>query len=173
MIERLEAFAPRGLLMVPVCIVGFNIWRGQPLPFAHLVNAGGVLAIILMLAAFRMAPREVISTALLLMLGCTVAVLATPYGEPSNVARVFIGGLFLAAAWTATEHSETSWDWALSVGLWAEVVAWALGNAGRGTFGPDLATSALGQAYGPEAQAAQWSVIAAAYFWAWHKARRV
>jgi hypothetical protein len=166
LIQAIERLAPRAVWMIPICVVGFNLWRGQPYPMAHAVNAAGVMAIILALSAFRMAPREVISTALLCLLGACVATLATASGEASNVARVFIGGLFLVAAWTASEHAESAWDKALAVGLWSEVAAWALGNAQRGTFGSDVAVSAIGQAYGPLAQPAQWAVIAAAFTWA-------
>ena len=169
-LERLTPY--RGLLMVPVCVVLFNVWRGQPYPEAHAINAIGVMAIILALAALRLAPREAVSTGLLCLFGVLAAVLATDAGETSNVARVFIGGLFLVAAWTVTEHAENGWDWALAVGLWSEVIAWGLGNASRGTFGADVAVSAIGQAYGEWAQPAQWGVIAAAYTvaaWRWRK----
>ena len=170
----LETKAPRGLLMIPVCVILFNVWRGQEYPLAHAVNAAGIMAIILALSAFRMAPREAISVALLCLLGVCAAVLATAHGETSNEARIFLGGLFLVAAWTATAHSETPFDWALSLGLWSEVIAWALGNASRGTFGPDVAMSAIGQAYGAWAQPTQWLAILAAYLAAWynHKANR-
>jgi hypothetical protein len=171
LIQAIERLAPRAVWMIPICVIGFNLWRGQPYPLAHAVNAAGVMAIILALSAFRMAPREVVSTALLCLLGACVATLATASGEASNIARVFIGGLFLIAAWTASEHAETAWDKALAVGLWSEVAAWALGNASRGTFGSDVAVSAIGQAYGPLAQPAQWAVIAAAYLWAVHRWR--
>lgn len=175
LIAKAESYVPRGLLMVPVCVVGFNVWRGQPYPLAHAVNAAGVMAIILALAAVRLASRETISTALLLLLGVIAATLATPAGEASNVARVFIGGLFLTAALSVTVRAEGWLDWALSAGLWAEVAAWALGNAARGTFGSDVAHSAIGQAFGPWAQPTQWAAIIAAYALAWynHRAKKV
>ena len=169
----LDTLVPyRGLLMVPVCVFLFNIWRGQPYPEAHAINAIGAMGIILALAALRMAPREVISTGLLCLFGVLAAVLATDAGETSNTARIFIGGLFLIAAWTVTEHAESGWDWALSAGLWSEVVAWGLGNASRGTFGADVAVSAIGQAYGAWAQPAQWLLIMVAYSVAWYNLRR-
>jgi hypothetical protein len=168
----LETKAPRGIIMVPVCLVLFNVWRGQPYPDAHTVNAAGIMAIILALAAFRMAPREVVSTALLCLLCAFAAVVVTDAGQQSNIARVFIGGLFLIAAWTTTEHAETAFDKALAFGLWSEVIAWALGNAARGTFGPDVAMSAIGQAYGEWAQPAQWTLILAAYLAAWYNNRK-
>jgi len=164
----LETKAPRGLLMIPACVILFNVWRGQEYPFAHAVNAAGIMAIILALSAFRMAPREAISAALLCILGVCAAVLATAHGEASNVARIFLGGLFLIAAWTATAHSEHPFDWALSAGLWTEFAAWLLGNSARGTFGPDVAVSAIGQAYGAWAQPTQWGAIVALYLFAWY-----
>jgi hypothetical protein len=174
-IAKAESYVPRGLLMVPVCVFGFNIWRGQPYPLAHAVNAAGVMAIILALAAVRLASRETISTALLLLLGVVAVTLATPAGEASNVARVLIGGLFLTAALSVTVRAEGWFDWALAAGLWAEVAAWTLGNAARGTFGSDVAVSAIGQAYGAWAQPAQWAAIIAAYVLAWYnlKAKKV
>lgn len=153
----------RALYMVPICIVGFNAWRGQPYPDAHAWNAAGVFVIIVALALWRMASREAVSTSLLLLLGAIAATLATAPGEESNVARIFIGGLMLVAACAATDGSRNAWDWALSAGLWSEVVVWTLGNAGRGTFGPDVAVSAIGQAYGPWAHPTQLGLIAAGY----------
>lgn len=175
LIAKAESYAPRGLLMVLPVVVLMNVWRGQPYPFAHAVNAAGVMGIILLLAAVRLASRETISTALLLLLGVVAVVLATPAGEASNVARVLIGGLFLTAALSVTVRAEGWLDWALSAGLWAEVAAWALGNAARGTFGSDVAHSAIGQAFGAWAQPAQWAAIIAAYALAWynHKAKEV
>ena len=170
--DRLEAIGPRGLWMVPVCIVLFNVWRGQPYPLAHAVNAAGVMAIVLALAAFRLAPREVITTGLVLLLGCIAATLATPTGGESNIARWFIGGLMLLAAWTAYLHASSPWDWALAIGLSSEVAAWGIGNAARGTFGPDAAVSAIGQALGPLAQPGQWALIIIAYLMAaWYNRR--
>lgn len=168
----LERFAPRGLIMVLPCVVGFNIWRGQPYPEAHTVNALGVMGIILALAAFRMAPREAVSTALLCLLGVVAATLATDAGQSSNVARIFIGGLFLVAAVAAWSSRADLWDTALAIGLWSEAAAWLLGNSARGTFGADVAMSAIGQAYGAWAQPAQWGLIVAVYAYAWynHKA---
>jgi hypothetical protein len=168
-VERLERIAPRGIWMIPICLVGFNIWRGQPFPIVGVYNGAGVVAVILCLAAFRMAPREVISLALLAFLGAVVA--AGGANDP-QMTRVFLGGLFLIAAWTAAEHAETPFDKALALGLWSEFIVWALGNASRGTFGPDVALSAIGQAYGPWAQPAQWSLILAAYLAAWYNNNR-
>lgn len=175
LIAKAESYAPRGVLMAPVCLILFNIWRGQPYPFAHAVNAAGVMAIILALLAVRLATREAVSTALLLLLGVLAVTAATPYGEASNVARVLIGGLFLVAAMSAWAHRSSIFDTALALGLWAEVAAWALGNASRGTFGGDVARSAIGQAYGDWAQPAQWGLIVAMYAYAWynHKAKGV
>lgn len=171
LLAKAESYVPRGVLMVPVCVIFFNVWRGQPYPLAHAVNAAGVMAIILMLFALRLATREAVSTALLLLLGVLAAAAATPYGEASNVARVLIGGLFLVAAVAATQASEGAMDKALAIGLWTEVVAWALGNANRGTFGGDVAHSAIGQAYGEWAQPAQLAVIFAVYLILWYNQR--
>ena len=168
-VDRLEQIAPRGIWMIPACLIGFNVWRGQPFPIVGVYNGAGVVAVILCLAAFRMAPREVISLALLTLLG--VVVVAGGANDP-QMTRVFLGGLFLIAAWTAAEHAESSWDKALAFGLWSEVIVWALGNASRGTFGPDVAMSAIGQAYGAWAQPAQWAAIVAAYLAAWYNNRK-
>ena len=164
----LEEKAPRGILMVPVCLIALNFWRTQPMPFGAAVNIAGVMAIILALAAFRMAPREVVSVACLVLLAGLAAAAAGDF----TTARIFLGGLFLIAAWTATAHSETPFDWALSLGLWTEFAAWLLGNSARGTFGPDVAVSAVGQAYGAWAQPAQWLFIATVYAvaaWRWRR----
>jgi hypothetical protein len=171
-IAKAESYAPRGLLMVPICVFGFNVWRGQPYPMAHAVNAAGVMAIVLAMLAFRLASRETVSTALLLLLGVIAATLATPAGEASNVARVLIGGLFLTAALSVTVRAEAWFDWALAAGLWSEVAAWVLGNANRGTFGSDVAVSAIGQAYGPWAQPVQWLAIMVTYGAIWYNHRR-
>ena len=161
---RLENYAPRGLLMVLVCVVAFNLWRTQPMPFAGAINLAGGMAVILALAAFRMAPREVVSLGCLALLAGLAAMAVGDF----TVARIFLGGLFLIAAWTATAHSEHPFDWALSAGLWTEFAAWLLGNSARGTFGPDVAVSAVGQAYGAWAQPTQWLLIMAAYCAAWY-----
>ena len=161
---RLESYAPRGLLMAVVCVVALNLWRTQPMPFAGAINLAGAMAVILALAAFRMAPREVISIACLALLGGIAAMAVGNF----TTARIFLGGLFLIAAWTATAHSEHPFDWALSAGLWTEFIAWFLGNSARGTFGPDVAVSAIGQAYGAWAQPTQWGAIVALYLFAWY-----
>ena len=150
--------------MVPVCLIALNFWRTQPMPFGAAVNVAGVMAIILALAAFRMAPREAVSMASLALLAGLAAVAAGDF----VTTRIFLGGLFLIAAWTATAHSEHPFDWALSAGLWAEFAAWLLGNSARGTFGPDVAVSAIGQAYGAWAQPTQWGAIVALYLFAWY-----
>ena len=167
-VSSLERYAPRGVLMIPVCLLALNFWRTQPMPFGAAVNVAGVMLIILALAAVRMAPREVVSVACLALLAGLASVAAGDF----TTARVFLGGLFLVAAWTATAHSESPFDWALSAGLWTEFIAWALGNASRGTFGSDVAVSAIGQAYGAWAQPAQWLAIFIAYVaatWRWQR----
>ena len=171
--NRLEQIAPRGVLMVVPCLIGFNLWRvtlglGMGVPFSAAINAAGVMAVILCLSALRMAPREVVSTALVVF----VASLAAASSGDIVVFRVILGGLFLIAAWTAWEHAGAPFDKALAFGLWSEFVVWALGNANRGTFGPDVAMSAIGQAYGAWAQPAQWAAIVAAYLVAWYNNRK-
>lgn len=157
------ASVPRGLWMVPACVVLFNLWRGASYPDAHAWNAWGAFGVIVMLFGFRLAKQGAVSIGLLMLIGAIAATMATPDGETSNVARVFIGGLFITAAWAATEEAREPFDWALVAGLWSEAIAWALGNASRGTFGPDVALSAIGQAYGAWSQPAQWGAIAIAY----------
>ena len=159
----------RALWLIVPCVIGLNLWRvtlglGMGVPFSAAINAGGAMAIILCLHAVRMAPIEVVSTAVLVFL----ASLAAAAVDDIIAFRVLLGGLFLIAAWTATAHSEHPFDWALSLGLWTEFAAWLLGNSARGTFGPDVAVSAIGQAYGAWAQPTQWGAIVALYLFAWY-----
>jgi hypothetical protein len=161
----------RGAWMAPIALAGYFSYRLFPMPDAAFVNIGGAMAVILALHAFRLAPLEAVGTGLLVMLAGIAAVLAGDL-QP---ARVMLGGLFLIATistLSAWRDSRQPLDGALALGVSSELIAWALGNASRGTFGPDVALSAVGQAYGAFAMPGQWLLIIAAYSCACYNLRR-
>jgi hypothetical protein len=105
-------------------------------------------------------PDETLSVMVLVALASTAAAAA---GDP-KLARLFFGlnivGLLTVVVLLAGR--DPLW-WAYANAGATEFVSWLLGNASRGTFGPDVAASAIGQAYGPWAMPTQLLIIAAGY----------
>lgn len=165
-IAWLESKAPRGVLMILPCVVGFNLYRAAELPLSVGLAAIGCMVILACLYALRLAEDAAVSTAIILYLG---ALAATLVGD-IQVGRVILGGLMLILALSVTAKAQGPWDWALAAGLWSEWLAWLLGNAARGTFGAEVAASAIGQAYGAWAWPAQLLLIALGYAFAARRA---
>lgn len=161
--DYLISLAPRGILMIPVCLVSFNLWRW--LPFEPVASyAWGCAFVALALAFFRLAPDEAVTIGMLLTLAATAAAL----GGAETTSRVFCGGILVLLALSSWDSAASPRDKALAFGIMTEFASWLLGNSARGTFGPDVAHSAIGQAYGPYAQPFQWLAIACGYAVAWY-----
>ena len=96
-------------------------------------------------------PDAAISPMVLIAIAASAASLA---GDAKLSRLIF--GLNIVALLIIVWHVADDWLWLgyFGVGL-TELAMFLLGNANRGTFGPDVAFSAIGQAYGPWAQPAQ------------------
>ena len=171
-IAALESVAPRAVWMVIPCVVGLSLWRALPdgSLWAPPVYAAGGLIVLLAMAAFR---YRVPDAAFTIVAGLSLlSVFCAIQGEP-QLARVMGGGVLVVLVTVALVADAEPMDKALSIGQGLTLLAWFAGNVSRGTFGPDVARSALGQAYGSGAEAGLWLAILAAYLAAWynHKAK--
>lgn len=161
-IAFLERKAPRAVWMAVPCVVGFQSWRVWPDqdPRAIPTYAAGGLLILLAMRAFRYRLPDAAFTmvaGLALLSGVCVM-----QGE-LELARVMCGGVLVVLILCSAGAIEEPMDKALAFGQGVTLLAWFAGNANRGTFGYDVARSALGQAYGWWAEPALWLVILAGY----------
>lgn len=175
-VERLLALAPRAVWMAIPCILVFQVlWRLWPAgnPWSIPTYGGGGL---LILGAMRLLRYRVPDAAFTLVLGLTLLSIFCVLQGDLTLARVMCGGvlvvLFMCAAGAIFDEPM---DRALAWGQAVTILAWFAGNVARGTFGLEVARSALGQAYGPWAEPLLLALILAGYPFAWYnpKAKKV
>jgi hypothetical protein len=158
------------------CILVFQVlWRLWPAgnPWSIPTYGGGGL---LILGAMRLLRYRVPDAAFTLVLGLTLLSIFCVLQGDLTLARVMCGGvlvvLFMCAAGAIFDEPM---DRALAWGQAVTILAWFAGNVARGTFGLEVARSALGQAYGPWAEPLLLALILAGYPFAWYnpKAKKV
>ena len=170
-VERLRGLAPRAVWMAIPCVAGFQGWRfiwPPDDPRAIPTYAAGGLLILLAMRAFR---YRLPDAAFTMVAGLTLlSAIFVMQGELAP-ARIMCGGVLVVLIMAAANAIEEPMDKALAAGQGLTLLAWFAGNAGRGTFGADVARSALGQAYGAWAEPGLWLAIMAIYAVAWYNWR--
>lgn len=161
---------PRSVWMAIPCVIGFQAWRVWPAgdPRAIPTYAAGGLLILL---AMRLLRYKLPDTAFTMVAGFTLlSAICVMQGE-LELARVMCGGVLVVLFLCALEGIEEPMDRALAIGQGLTLLAWLAGNLARGTFGDEVARSALGQAYGPFAEPLLWLGIIAGYGAIWYNQR--
>ena len=151
LIERCEAIAPRAVWMAIPCVVGFQGWRLLPdqSPMAPPAYVAGGFLILLAMKAFR---YRVPDAALTLVAALAfLSAFCMAQGEP-EMARIMGGGMLVVLIIVAAGAADEPMDPALAIGQGLTLLWWFAGNSARGTFGPEVARSAAGQAYGAYAE---------------------
>lgn len=112
-------------------------------------------------------PDAAISPMVLIAIAASAASLA---GD-AHLSRL-IYGLNIVALLVIVWHVADDWLWLGYFGVGCtELAMFLLGNANRGAFGPEIATSAIGQAYGPWALPGQILGIVAIVALSWYNQR--
>ena len=160
-IDWLLARAPRAVWMAVPCLLGFQVlWRVAPEAWAIPTYAAAGPLILLAMAVLRYrVPDAAFTLVVALVLFSGFCVLQ---GE-LTLARIMCGGILVVLFLVALGAIEEQMDKALALGQGVTILMWFAGNANRGSFGPEIARSALGQAYGPWAEALGVAVILAGY----------
>ena len=162
---------PRAILMILPCVVGLNLWRALPAGSEWAIPtyaAGGLIVLAAMALVRYRVPIAAFTTVAALVGFSAVFVLQ---GDLA-LARIMGGGVLVVLFVSALTNADGPLDKAFAAAQGFTLLAWFAGNAARGTFGYEIAKSALGQAYGAYAEPALWLAILAAYSVAWynHKA---
>lgn len=147
-------------------VVLLNFYRAMPSDeLARCWYAWSFVALAIALSRVRAGiPDEAVSPMVLIAIAASAASLA---GD-AHLSRL-IYGLNIVALLCIVWSVADDWLWRAYFGAGCiELVAFLLGNASRGTFGPEIATSAIGQAYGPLAQPVQLAAIVAVYAVLWY-----
>lgn len=146
-----------------------NFYRAMPSEeLTRVWYAWAFVAIAIALSRVRPGiPDEAISPMVLIAIAASAASLA---GD-AHLSRL-IYGLNIVALLCIVWSMADDWLWFGYFGAGCtELLAFLLGNSARGTFGVEIATSAIGQAYGPWAQPAQLAAIFAVYLALWYNQR--
>lgn len=155
----------RALILAGVTVASLNLWMLMPsgaMPF--IAYAWGIVGVALAVQRLAPFPDEALPFVWLPALAATAAALA---GD-DIMARLMFGPGLVALAIIATAAA-TDWPMrAFAFGIWTEPVMWFAGNVAPKLYGPEIARSAFGQAFGAWGGASQWLVIMAAYAAAWH-----
>ena len=159
----------RALILAAVAVAGFNLWVVMPsgaLPF--IAYAWGIVGIALAVQRLAPFPDQALPFVWLPALAATAATVA---GD-AMMARLMFGpglvALTLIAAHVATDPPMK----AFAIGIATEPVMWFAGNVAPKLYGPEIASSQFGQAFGAWGGVAQWTLILAAYLAAWYNNNR-
>ncbi len=169
-IAALRSLAPRAVWMAIPCVIGFQAWRIWPDGSAWAIPtyaAGGLLILLAMVALRYRVP----DAAFTMVAGLTLLSAVCAMQGELALARVMCGGVLVVLFLTALAAIEEPMDRALAIGQGLTLLAWAAGNAARGTFGYEVAASALGQAYGAAAEPLLWLAILTSYGLVWYNQR--
>lgn len=153
-------------IFTPVFLLGYRVMPS--LELALCWYAWAFVAVVLIIQRVRPeVPDEAVSIMILVALAASAAAAA---GD-AKLARMFFGLNIVALIVVVTKVAGSDWFWWAYAGVGVtELLTWLLGNASRGTFGPDVAASAIGQAYGPWAWPVQLLVAASLYAFATYRA---
>lgn len=159
------------LIMAAAAVGYFNLWRftgGDVAPFILYALAPACIAITL--RVFRPVPDEALPFLWLPAVAATAAALA---GDV-QMARLCFGPALVALAIIAWSVADNWPMRAFALGITTEPVMWFIANIAPKIYGPEVAASAFGQAFGAWGAPAQWGLIVAMYAYAWynHKAKR-
>lgn len=170
-IDALEAKAPRAVWMAVPCIVGFQFWRVLPnqSPLAPPVYVAGGLLILLAMKAFRYRVPDAAFTIVAAL--ALLSAFCMAQGEP-ELARVMGGGMIVTLLVSAAGAIEEPMDKPLAIGQGLTLLWWFAGNCARGTFGPEVARSAAGQAYGAFAEPLLLVAIMTVYVVSWYNLQK-
>ena len=155
----------RALILAGAAVASFNLWMFMPpgaLPF--IAYAWGIVAVALAVQRLAPFPDEALPFVWLPAVAATAAALA---GD-AMMARLMFGPGLVALALIATSVA-TDWPMrAFALGIWTEPAMWFAGNVAPKLYGPEVATSAFGQAFGAWGGPTQWLIIFLAYAAAWY-----
>ena len=156
------------LIMAAVTVATFNLWRFMPpgaLPF--IAYAWAPLTIGVVLQRFRPFADEALPFLWLPAIGATAAALV---GD-AQMARLCFGPSLVALAIIAWRVVD-GWPMrAFAIGISTEPVMWFMANLAPKIYGPEVAMSAFGRAFGAWGAPSQWLAIMAIYAVAWYNWR--
>ena len=155
----------RALILAATAVILFNLWRFMPpgaLPF--IAYAWGIVGIGIALQRLAPYPDEALPFLWLPAVAASAAALAA---DPQTARMMF--GFGLVALAVIAVRAATDWPMrAFAAGIATEPVMWFAANVAPKLYGPEIATSAFGQAFGAWGAPAQWAVIVALYAFAWY-----
>lgn len=155
----------RALILAGVTVACLHLWMAMPpgaLPF--IAYAWGIVGVALAVQRLAPFPDEALPFVWLPAGAATAAALA---GD-ATMARLMFGPGLVALGCIALSVAQDGPMRAFAFGVWTEPAMWFAGNVAPKLYGPEIATSAFGQAYGAWGGSAQWLLIMAAYSWAWY-----
>lgn len=156
------------LIMAAVTVATFNLWRFMPPGALPLIAyAWAPLAIGVVLQRFRSYPDEALPFLWLPAIGATAAALV---GD-AQMARLCFGPSLVALAIIAWSVADNWPMRAFAVGIMTEPVMWFMANLAPKIYGPEVAMSAFGRAFGAWGAPSQWLAIMAIYAVAWYNWR--
>ncbi len=148
--------------------IALNFYRAMPSgELARVWYVWVFVAVAILLSRIKPVPDAAISPMVLIAMAASAASL----GGDAQLSRL-IYGLNIVALLCIVWRIADDWLWLgyFSGGV-IELSMFLLGNANRGTFGPEVAYSAIGQAYGPWAMPASFLAMIAVYPVLWYNQR--